>query len=266
MTFHSSNARVCRHDVVPARWTSIGRSTLRIDRTAPAYHPIGATSSRRVAVTAYGNVGIMPGPTLVLLAGGASSRFGTDKLSARVGEHDLLSLTLSLLPPAHPVTVVGPERPLRHGATGDPRGGSPRTVTWVRESPAGSGPARAVHAGVAAALAASPGLPVVVLPGDAPEAHLAVGPLLAGLSPLGPEACGVVGADADGRLQPLHLALTAPGAALLVRQPPAPGSSARALVGSLGLVPVPLPEAATFDVDTVDDLARWLSTGRVGHD
>ena len=263
MTFHSSNARVCRHDVVPARWTSIGRETPRIDRTAPAYHPNGAVPTRRVAVTAYGNVGIMPGPTLVLLAGGASSRFGTDKLSARVGEHDLLSLTLSLLPPGHPVTVVGPERALPHGAaTGSP-GPTPRTVTWVRESPAGSGPARAVHAGVAAAVAASPGLPVVVLPADAPEAHLAVGPLLAALAPLEPGATGVVGADADGRLQPLHLALTASGAALLARRPPAPGSSARALVGSLGLVPVPLPPAATVDVDTVDDLARWLD-GRSG--
>ena len=158
MTFHSSNARVCRHDVVPARWTSIGRSTPRIDRTAPAYHPNGAVPSRRVAVTAYGNVGIMPGPSLVLLAGGASSRFGTDKLSARVGEHDLLSLTLSLLPPGHPVTVVGPERPLEPVVTDGPQGPSPRTVTWVRESPAGSGPARAVHAGVAAALAAAPDL------------------------------------------------------------------------------------------------------------
>lgn len=212
-------------------------------------------------MTAYGNVGIMPGPSLVLLAGGTSSRFGTDKLTARVGEHDLLSLTLSLLLPGHRVTVVGPERALPALVAPGPQGRPPRTVTWVRESPAGSGPARAVHAGVAAALAASPDLPVVVLPGDAPEAHLAVEPLLAGLDALDPGAVGVVGLDAHGRLQPLHLALTASGAALLARHPPGAGSSARALVRSLGLVPVPLPAAATFDVDTPDDLRAWLARG-----
>ena len=74
----------------------------------------------------------------------------------------------------------------------------------------------------------------------------------------------MVGADADGRSQPLHLALTASGAALLVSHPPAPGSSARALVRDLGLVPVPLPAAATFDVDTAADLARWLAIQRAG--
>ena len=210
-------------------------------------------------MTAYGNVGIMPGSSLVLLAGGTSSRFGTDKLTARVGEHDLLTLTLSLLLPGHPVTVVGPERALPALVAPDPQGSPPRTVTWVRESPAGSGPARAVHAGVAAALAASPDLPVVVLPGDAPEAHLAVEPLLTALDGLQPRATGVVGQDADGRLQPLHLALTPIGAVQLLAHTPEPGSSAGPWCARW--LSVPLPAAATFDVDTADDLRAWLARG-----
>jgi len=211
-------------------------------------------------VTAYGNVGIMPGSSLVLLAGGASVRFGSDKLAARVGEHDLLSLTLSGLPPGLAVTVVGPSRPLTGPAAGDGSGAPARSVTWVRESPPGSGPARAVHAGVLAARALEPSLPVVVLPADAPDAHLAVVPLLRALAALPAGGAGVVGQDAGGRPQPLHLALTPDGAAALVADPPAAGSSARALARALGLVPVELPDAATRDLDTPEDLAAWLAS------
>jgi molybdopterin-guanine dinucleotide biosynthesis protein A len=210
-------------------------------------------------VTAYGNLGIMRGPSLVLLAGGASVRFGSDKLAAHVGEHDLLSLVLSRLPAGLPVTVVGPARPLTGARSGSGRRARPRSVTWVREAPPGSGPARAVHAGVVAASAAAPSLPVVVLPADAPDAHLAVDPLLAALDRLPAAAAGVVGVGADGTPQPLHLALTPAGAGVLAADPPAPGSSARALALALGLVPVALPAAATRDVDTPEDLAAYLA-------
>lgn len=202
----------------------------------------------------------MPGPSVVLLAGGASVRFGSDKLAARVGDSDLLSLTLSRLPPGPAVTVVGPRRPLAAAQAADGTAGPPRTVTWVRESPAGSGPARALHVGVVAALAAGPSLPVVVLPADAPDAHLAVEPLLAALSTLlerDPAALGVVGVDGSGGPQPLHLALAPAAGAALEADPPAPGSSARALVRALRLEQVPLPARSTQDVDTLDDLAAW---------
>ncbi len=207
----------------------------------------------------------MPGPSVVLLAGGASVRFGSDKLAARVGEHDLLSVALSRLPPGPAVTLVGPGRPLAAPRAVDAPTRPPRTVTWVRESPAGSGPARALHAGVAAALAARPTLPVVVLPADAPDAHLAVEPLLAALSALlerDPAALGVVGVDGSGGLQPLHLALAPAAGAALGADPPAPGSSARALVRALRLEPVPLPARSTQDVDTPDDLAAWQRDDR----
>ncbi len=201
----------------------------------------------------------MPGSSVVLLAGGASVRFGTDKLAARVGEHDLLTITLTRLPPAHPVVVVGPRRLLTGPVAGVGPDRPPRSVTWVRESPAGSGPARALQAGVLAALAAHPWLPVVVLPGDAPDAHLALDPLLRGLADLlarDPAALGVVGADATGP-QPLHLALALAAGAVLAAGPPAPGSSARALVRALRLEPVLLPARSTQDVDTPQDLTAW---------
>lgn len=213
-------------------------------------------------MTAYGKVGSMRGSTLVLLAGGASVRFGSDKLAARLGEHDLLSLTLSRLPPGLPVIVVGPARTPAARTPPAPGAGAgasrpARAVTWVLESPAGSGPARAVHAGVLAARAVAPSLPVVVLPADAPEAHLAVAPLLVALATLPAGAAGVVGRDASGGPQPLHLALTPAGADALAQDPPGPGSSARVLVASLGLVPVLLPAASTRDVDTRADLEAY---------
>ncbi|GAB4066365.1 hypothetical protein GCM10028777_18840 [Angustibacter speluncae] len=184
----------------------------------------------------------MPGSSLLLLAGGASRRFGTDKLDALVGERTLLEIALVGVDPATTVVVVGPPRIL------------PREVRWAREDPPGAGPARAVHAGLLALTLTEREQPVVVLPGDAPAGAEAVTPLLAALA--AGEAPGVVGAGPDGRLEPLHLAL-GPAAVRAVRADPPPvGGSARDLVARLGLVPCALPAASVRDVDVPADLPR----------
>lgn len=182
----------------------------------------------------------MPGSSLLLLAGGASRRFGTDKLDALVGERTLLEIALVGVGPATRVVVVGPQRIL------------PRAVRWAREDPPGSGPARALHAGLLALTLTERDEPVVVLPGDAPDGGQAVPPLLAALAATA--APGVVGAGPDGRLQPLHLALGPVAVRAVLEDPPPPGSSARALVERLGLEPCPLAAAAVRDVDVPADL------------
>ena len=116
--------------------------------------------------------------TVVVLAGGTSRRFGSDKLAQLVDGSRLLDLAVSQLPAGAEVIVVGPETP--------------------------GGPAAALVVGLRRALTLGPDA-VVVLPGDAPQAGLAAAELLAHLSEAGANA--VVALDPDGQEQPLQLAL-----------------------------------------------------------
>ena len=189
----------------------------------------------------------------VVLAGGASRRFGTDKLAARLGTGTLLEATLAGLPPDCAVIVVGPARSLA------------RPVRFVREQPPGGGPAAALVTGLRSALdGSSPaaGDLVVVLPGDAPGAGAAA-VLLAEELTAEPDRTAVVGVDEQGREQPLQRALRPAAARRLIAAagPEPAGRSARSLLPSLGgrLLRRPLPRAAYADVDTPADLARLIA-------
>ena len=201
----------------------------------------------------------------IVLAGGESRRFGADKLSADLDGQTLLERVVSALPPEAVVYVVGPTRPLG------------RPVTWLREEPAGGGPAAAMVCGLKAALDASATL-FVVLPGDAPDAARAADRLVSRLV-AEPDLGAVVAAEAGGQLQPLQLALRRPAALQLVAAAgPEAGAnaSARALVHVLDppaatrrpIPPTPgqightvvevLPAAELWDIDTPEQLATWL--------
>lgn len=200
----------------------------------------------------------------VVLAGGASRRFGgEDKTAAVVAGRTLLDRAVLALSDARTVVVVGPRPP----------GG--REVVLVREDPPGSGPG----AGLLAALPVLTSDVVVVLAADLPRVdEQVVAALVATLDAAGPDIDAVVPQDAHGRPQwllaayragPLRRAARAPrgvpdgrgGPARGVVDDPgdAPrGPSMRELVSGLRTV-VP-PDWHDYgrlgDVDTPEDLAR----------
>jgi molybdopterin-guanine dinucleotide biosynthesis protein A len=183
----------------------------------------------------------------IVLAGGQSRRFAPDKLAELVGGQTLLDLTLSAVPAAFDVVLVGPPRP------------TIRPVVQVQEQPAGAGPAAALVAGLRHALARSAEA-LVVLPGDAPQAGAGALVLLERLT-ADPAVQAVVAVDDSGRLQPLQLSLSAPAAQALVDlagAEQAANASARALLSRLEpqATPCRLPADYLFDVDTAEALER----------
>ena len=93
--------------------------TTRSVRAHPAPHTGGM--SVQTPVPTSGDV------TVVVLAGGTSRRFGSDKLAAPLGGSTVLDTVLGSLPSKWPVVVVGPPRECD------------RPVTWTPRSPRAAG-------------------------------------------------------------------------------------------------------------------------------
>lgn len=191
--------------------------------------------------------------TAVLLAGGRSSRFGSDKVLARLAGTRLVDLVLSAIPSDVPVILVGP----------DP-GSLPAWVRQVRETPAFGGPV----AGIATALPLihTPLLGVIAADMPAAAGHLP-GLVVSLLGNPGsdldvvdesddvdePDACLPV--DPSGRLQPLCGAYRVAAVARVIRQSGNPaGMAMRTIVDQLRVRAVPWPAQWTWDVDTPEDL------------
>jgi molybdenum cofactor guanylyltransferase len=186
--------------------------------------------------------------TAVVLAGGASQRFPPDKLSEVVDGTSVLDHALASLPEQFLIVVVGAVREVA------------RQVIFTSENPAGGGPAAALVAGLRRALKESNEV-IVVLPADAPLGGQAAGILLNRLDGE-PSADAVVGVDAQGREQPLQLAVRPAAAeALVAAAGPrgAAGVAARRLLDALrpGLLTQELAPAELWDIDTADQLLAW---------
>jgi molybdopterin-guanine dinucleotide biosynthesis protein A len=174
--------------------------------------------------------------TVVVLAGGTSRRFGSDKLDARLRGLTVLESIVGSLPAHWPVVVVGPPRDCG------------RAVTWAREDPPGGGPLAGVAAGVDVVQTDV----VAVVAGDMPYAGPALVMLVAALRTAPPEVGAVVATDDDGRANPL---LAAYRTASVRRGLPSPAANrpAKRLLAIPHLeVGVAGPEGR--DVDTPADL------------
>lgn len=183
----------------------------------------------------------------VVLAGGESRRFGTDKLEASVDGARLLDRSLEALPSGVEVIIVGPERE------------TVRPARFVREDPPGSGPAAGIIAGLRLGLS-QPLEAVVIFPADAPRGGESAVLLLHRLR--ADVAYAVVGVDRSGRDQPLQLALRRDAVeALVARAGPRAGAgqSARELISWLepAMVRQPLDDLLAFDIDTIEDALVW---------
>jgi molybdopterin-guanine dinucleotide biosynthesis protein A len=194
-----------------------------------------------------------PGTTrfdAVVLAGGAGRRLGgIDKPALQVAGRSLLDRALAAVHGCAGlgrVVVVGPPRDL------------PTGVGQAREQPAGAGPLAALVAGLdeLAGGGQAPGDVVVVLaadlPGVAPE-HVRA--LLADLDGAGPGVPAAVAVDRTGRWQPLLAAYRWQALDHLLATAGDPRDRpVRWLPETLHALPVALPSAATWDVDTAADL------------
>lgn len=177
----------------------------------------------------------------VVLAGGAASRFGSDKLTALVGGRSLIDQALDAVADASRVVLVG--------------GGTDRAGEYVREEPPGSGPACALAAALPRLLADV----VVVLAGDQVGLPERVKAVLAAV-----DRDGAVLLH-NGRAQWLLAAYRT--RALRSLAEPAVGSSMRDWLAGLELVRVEDPLDAPLDVDTPADLvAARLASGTVLED
>lgn len=178
--------------------------------------------------------------SVIVLAGGTSRRFGSDKLAALLPDgRSVLDHCLLGMPAGWSLVVVGPSRVVPSAVAG--------RVRFVQESPAGGGPL----AGVAAGLALVDGEVVCVAPGDAPH----VGGVLASLvDALTGEAAvdAAVLSDGEGQANPLIAAY-----AVKSLRDAMPSAPANLPAQKLLALPHRLVQAdvEVHDIDTPDDLS-----------
>lgn len=174
----------------------------------------------------------------IVLAGGGSTRLGTDKTRLRIGGVPVLERVLSAVADAEQRFVVGAEQ----------RDLSAGPLRWLREDPPGSGPANGVAC-------AAPGLRagvVVILAGDLPYVDAGtVGRLLTATD----TAVAAVLRDAGGREQWLCAAVrTTALRETLANRADWADAAMRDLLRPLAPELVDAHGDETHDIDTPDDI------------
>jgi molybdopterin-guanine dinucleotide biosynthesis protein A len=175
----------------------------------------------------------------LILAGGRSSRLGhSDKRKLQIAGKSLLDGAIDAVRAvgARQVIVVGDE-----GADGVPA---------VREEPPFAGPVAAIAAGLGALDGDADA--VIVIACDMPAVTAAVGELVTAFA-----GDGAIAVD-RGRRQQLAIVVNPTALEAAIERLPTPiDASMQALLASLDLVDVAVPEGSTDDIDTWDDAARF---------
>ena len=183
----------------------------------------------------------------VVVAGGQGSRMGyVSKADLDVSGERLLDIVLRATAGAATTVVVGDVA-------------VPLGVVVTREDPPGTGPAAGLLAGLDAV--ASPAPWTLVLACDLPDAPAAVGVLRSALDTAPDDADGLCLRDAGGELQHLAALYRTPALrrAFAAWGDPA-NRSVRGVMASLSLLPVDPGDASVEDLDTPEQLARWVAS------
>lgn len=183
----------------------------------------------------------------VVVAGGKGSRMGhVSKADLDISGERLLDIVLRATAGAATTVVVGDVA-------------VPEGVVLTREDPPGTGPAAGLLAGLDAV--ASPAPWTLVLACDLPGAPGAVGRLLEAVASAPAEAEGLCLRDAGGELQHLAALYRTPALrrAFVEWGDPA-NRSVRGVMASLALLPVDPGDASVEDLDTPEQLERWIAS------
>lgn len=170
----------------------------------------------------------------IILTGGTSKRFGSDKAQALINGKSLLEyLTESL----ENLIIVGPETTLN--------------AKYVREEPIGAGPVAAI----AAAMKVVDSDLVAIYATDMPFAPRVTEQLVAAL-----KNDAAIAIDCDGNLQPLAAVYrSAPLRSALATYESVENQSVKSLISKLVIDEVPLVETEyLMDIDTQADLLRAI--------
>ena len=179
--------------------------------------------------------------SVIVLAGGRSSRLGSDKVTATLDGRTVIDHVLAAIPSDVEVILVGP----------DPMG-TGHSYRVTREPEPGSGPVAAIAAGLA--LTTTP--LVAILAADMPFAGSLLPSLVAELAASPETVDGVLPLDPQGREQPLSAAYRTAAIERALAQLGNPaGQSVRALRAGLSPTRHPVTgDEYLLDIDTPDDL------------
>ena len=182
--------------------------------------------------------------TALILTGGASSRFGSDKASAILAGKTLIEQIVDSLPKEWPIVIVGPEF-----------ANSRHSLHFTREEPIGGGPVSAVGAGLTSLATEF----VAVIATDMPFA----GQVIQDLAERVILADGVIPLDSEGFRQSLCAIYRVSSLnSALKSLSQLHGNSMRNVIAALSLEDVTLEtEYASnlLDIDTLADLKRAQS-------
>jgi len=186
--------------------------------------------------------------SVIILTGGTSKRFGSDKSEAMIGGRALIDHLICEIPTELPIIVVGP-----------PRDTYSADIQVVQESPALGGPVAAIAAGVALVQTEL----VAIFATDMPFGPLLIPQLLVALLPESGAVLPIDSAEFDQPLSALYRVNSLREALSTFQS--VNGESMRNLVAALQVVRIPMENSSAhllMDIDTKADLIAADSSYR----